>query len=217
MPDIFVEPKKTKQHEHITQPQKDTSLSRRLGQQSAHLFATYCENPPGVFFETEDPDEKILLLVKRHFITNVPWIITALILALIPLALNIVFTITNAPFTLPERFITVFLLFYYLAIFGYAFINFITWFYNMTIVTQKRIVDIDFSDIVYHDVAQTKLTLVEDVNYTQSGFIRTFFNYGDVFVQTAGGKENIEALAIPKPAIMAQLVADFIGKGAHSG
>jgi hypothetical protein len=55
--------------------------------------------------------------------------------------------------------------------------------------------------------------LIEDVNYTQAGFIRGLFNFGDLFVQTAGGKENIEALAIPMPAKIARLVLDFIGKG----
>ena len=33
-----------------------------------------------------------------------------------------------------------------------------------------RIVDIDYSGLLYHDVAFTKLNLIEDVNYIKTGF-----------------------------------------------
>jgi len=73
--------------------------------------------------------------------------------------------------------------------------------------------DLDFSNLVYHDVTETKLNLVEDVRYTQSGFIRSFFNFGDLFVQTAAEKENIEGLAVPNPGRGVRIIGDLIGKG----
>lgn len=183
-----------------------------------HPLASFCDHPNGVRFSTQQPDETILLFLRAHLVTNVPWIVTTIILAVIPYPIAILFSqipglITNVP----NQFFVVLLLFYLLAVFAFAFINFLTWFYNIIIVTNKRIIDIDYSDIVYHDVAQTKMNLIEDVNYTQVGFIRSFFNYGDIFAQTAGGKENIEGLAVPQPARAVQIIADLIGKGGHSG
>mgnify|MGYP001611990973 FL=1 len=80
-------------------------------------------------------------------------------------------------------------------------------------VTTERIVDIDYSDIVVHNIAVTSLTHVQDVNYTQSGFIPTFFNYGDLFVQTAGNEKNFEAMSIPKPREATHIIGDLTGKG----
>ena len=91
------------------------------------------------------------------------------------------------------------------------------WFYNITLITDRGVVDIDYSNIVYHDVAMTNLNLIEDVNYTKVGFIRSLLNYGDLFVQTAGGKENLEALAVPNPAEAARIIGESIGKGGTSG
>lgn len=216
MPDIFVEENNQKKIE--TKPSiKIAQIERFDEEKPIYPFTAYAEFPSGVTFETEDPDEKILLFLKKHFITNVPWIVTTIILVFIPPLLTLVFQKVESPFVIPTRLITVFTLLYYLAVFAYAFTSFLTWFYNILLITQKRIVDIDFSDIVFHDVAETKLSLVEDVNYTQSGFLRTFFNYGDFFAQTAGGKENIEGLAVPNPRKAVRIVGDLIGKGNQGG
>lgn len=211
MPDVFVsENKETPK----TQPAKHAS--RQIHAMPVGLFSTFCENPLGVRFESQRDNERILLFLRRHIVANIPWILVTILLLIAPLILNILFSFTTiVVFDLPPPFITIFVLFYYLIVFGYAFVNFITWFYNILIVTQIEIVDIDFSHLVYHDVAATNVNLVEDVNYTQTGFIRSFFNYGDVYVQTAGGKENIEALGIPKPAKVARIILDLIGKGGN--
>lgn len=218
MPDIFINQKeKPTQKKAATHTKRIEAFATNAETQPLSPFSSYCENPEGVWFQTEDPNERVLLFLKKHFITNVPWIATTFFLLFLPLLITVAFRLAQSPFTLPDQFLTVFSLFYYLLVFAYAFVNFITWFYNILLVTEKRIVDIDFSDIVYHDVAETKLSLVEDVNYTQTGFIRTFFNYGDVFIQTAGGKENIEALAVPKPGKAVRIIGDLIGKGERSG
>jgi hypothetical protein len=73
------------------------------------------------------------------------------------------------------------------------------------------LIDIDYSDIVIHNIAVTSLTHAQDVNYTQSGFIPTFFNYGDLFIQTAGDERNFEAVSIPKPREATHIIGDLTG------
>ncbi len=183
-----------------------------------HPFATYCEHPKNIWFHDKATDEEILLLLRKHFVTNVPWIVFTLVLLIIPPILFALFSSSLGqagviPETiLPARYIGILTLFYYLVVLGYALVSFITWFYNVSLVTSKRIVDIDFSDVVYHNVAATKLTLVQDVDYTQSGFIRSLFNYGDVFVQTASESPNFDFLAVPLPQQVTNLVESLIGK-----
>lgn len=192
MPDIFITP-----NPHLPQPPP----ARRHSPQN------------NVRFQHQEPDEEILLFLRSHFITNLPWFFITLVALIVPLFLAPF--VSNFGFTLPYRFTAIMLLFYYLIVFSYAFIHLLSWYYNVFIVTQKRIVDIDFSDLVYHNVAVTKLSQVEDVDYTQTGFIRSFFNYGDVFCQTAGSKVNFDALGVPKPAHVTSVIQGFIGTKHH--
>ena len=207
MPDIFVKPENTK---------SETPLSANHSY-NVRMLSAFCENPIGIAFAEQASDEKILLFLRRHFITNLLWILISVALLLIPM----LFLIFRSEFqflgtiNLPMRFTLILLSFYYLAVFAYAFINFLSWFYNVFIVTQKRIVDIDYSNIVVHNVAFTKLSHVQDVNYNQIGFIRSLFNYGDVFVQTAGNEPSFEALSVPQPRRAAHIIGDLIGKEAH--
>lgn len=181
-----------------------------------HGLASFCQHPGSVSFQTQETDETILLLLRAHFITNIPWIITTLFLLVLPYLLGILFQIVHISFSfLSPQFSLLLTLFYYLMIFAYAFISFITWFYNTFLVTTKRIVDIDFSEVIYHNMAITKLELIDDIDYSQTGFIRSFFNYGDVFIQTAGNKANFEALGIPQPGRVIKIIGDLIG-GPHA-
>ena len=200
--DIFVAPKTKKNH-----PQNLEHMS---------LLSSFCKSPKGVHFQTQKPHEEIILFLRSHFVTNISWIILSLFLLVLPVIIaaflpNFGLDFLSTP--IANRFITVFTLFYYLMLFSYVFISFLHWFYNVFMVTSERVVDIDYSDIVVHNIAVASLTHVQDVNYTQSGFIPTFFNYGDLFVQTAGNEKNFEALSIPKPREATHIIGDLTGKG----
>lgn len=184
------------------------------------IFSSFCENPTGISFEEKEEDEKVLLFLRRHFITNVPWIFLSLVFLSIPIVLRIInfqFSITDtfSFLNITTGFAVIFLLFYYSIIFTFIFVNFITWYFNISLITNKRVVDIDFSGLVYKDVSATKLTLLQDVSYKQTGVIRSIFNYGDVLVQTAGALENFDLSAVPHPERVVLIVEELIGKETH--
>jgi membrane protein YdbS with pleckstrin-like domain len=207
MPDIF-----TNNNDAINDELVDVKTSNQI-----RMLSSFCENPIGIAFAQQENDEKILLFLRGHFIANFIWILITLVLLLVPILFFIFRSQLQLLGTidLPLQFVLIFVIFYYLTVFAYAFINFLSWFYNVFIVTQKRIVDIDYSNIVIHNVAFTKLSHVQDVNYTQTGFIHALFNYGNIFVQTAGNEVNFEALSVPKPRQAAHIIANLIGKESH--
>ena len=220
MPDLFnptSEQPKTEKNPPTASIMQDTTVLKKPTH--THHFASFCDHPEGIYFENQEADEEVLLFLRRHFITNVPWIATTIILLILPPFL--IFTLPFLPSflsSLPPEFGKILLYFYYLLTFNFALLEFITWYYNISLVTQKRIVDIDFSDLVYHDVAVTKLTLVEETNYNQVGFIRSLFNYGDVYVQTAAEKLHFDFLAVPKPTKVIDIIQNLIGRrsnGSH--
>lgn len=175
-----------------------------------HIFTSYCEIPPNVTFENQEDGEKILLFLRKSLITNIMWMISSAILVLLPMLLLLASSILSQ---FPMKFVAFAVLLYYLLVASYIFVNFITWYFNIILVTDRRIVDVDFEDLVYKDVAETKLSLVQDVKYTQTGAIRTIFDYGDVLIQTAGTIDNFDLHAMPLPERVVNVIEDLIGKG----
>ncbi len=190
MPDIFVA-KKTK---------------------SPHLFSSFCEYPEGVVFVEQDEDEEILLFLRRDFVTNIPWLLIGLFLMFVPIFALWILNILHLPLTIASTSLTFLLFFYYLLIATYLAVSFITWYYNISLVTNKKIVDIDYSNLVYKNVAVTELSLVQDVSYTQVGVFSSLFDYGDILVQTAGTIDNFEFKSAPNPQRVAQIIENLIGK-----
>lgn len=188
-------------------PKIDTSLPLKKPS-DLHFYSSYSHNPKGVTFEDQENDEDILLFVRRHFITNLPWLLSGLFLILLPLVFPLI--ISAFPFPLPSfNILTLMLLTYYLIIFGFLLLNFTLWYFNTGIVTNSRVIDININGILYREVAETNNEEIQDVSYTQIGFIRSLFNYGDVAVQTAGSKQNVEYDKIPKPSLVSRIIGDL--------
>ena len=186
------------------------------GSQNMNTLSSFCKNPKGISFQTQKPDEKIILFLRSHFITNLSWIIFSVILVFLPIIVILLLPLARIDLlssSIAIRFTVIYILFYYLMVFSYLFISFLHWFYSVFMVTSQQVVDIDYSDIVIHHVAVTNLSQLQDAKYTQSGFISTFFNYGDIFVQTAGTQPNFQEPSVPKPREATHIIGDIIGKG----
>ena len=173
-----------------------------------HFFSSFCSNPEGITFAEQENGEEIVLLVRRHFATNIPWLVAAMFLALFPLFFP--FFINNFPFFLPSDLtIMLMLAFYYIVLFGFILLRFTLWYFHTGLVTTLRVVDIDLSGILYRRIVETKHGNIEDVTYNQTGFIASLFNYGNVITQTAGQSENIEFDRVPRPSKVADIIGDL--------
>ncbi|MBI2025890.1 MAG: hypothetical protein HYT06_00765 [Candidatus Levybacteria bacterium] len=188
-----------------------TNDAQDFSQKGMHLFSSFYKNPKGIYFKNQEKEEKILLFIRKSIITNFKWVFVSIVLLTLPFFAYFFLNFGSQIIVFPFRFV----LFYYLIVFSYIYVNFITWYFNLAFVTNIRIIDIDFSGLIYKNIAATKLSLVQDVSFTQVGAIRTFFNYGDVFVQTAGTYENFEFEAAPQPENAVHIIEDLIGKKGH--
>jgi hypothetical protein len=202
MPDIFVGHSEKKE-EAIEQD--------KIGG-NVYIFSAFTLNPSDISFKNQEKDEKILLFVRKHFLTNLKWVLTAVLLSLVPIFFPLILSDLNSFFNLPGKYILFLVFSYYLLLATYVFINFVSWFFNVSFITNLRLVDVDFSGSIYKNVASTKLSLVQDVSYDQTGVLRTFFNYGDVIIQTAGEQKHFDLVASPKPSEIVHLVSGMIGK-----
>jgi len=97
-----------------------------------------------------------------------------------------------------------------ITIFYFAFVNFSNWFYNVLFVTNLRVVDINYRAPFHSQTTQAQLKEVQDVRYTQGGLFGIAFNYGNLFVQTAGTKQNIQLTRIPNPNIVQERIVQLL-------
>lgn len=176
------------------------------------MFPAYVERPTNCRFEGQDPNETILLLLRAHPITNLPWILLAVIIFFLPFILPRLAAYVGFSFDLiPPTFLIAFLIINYLLVLITVFEGFLYWYFNVYIVTDKNIVDVDFHSILFKNIDVAPLRNIEDTSSSMGGILNAFFHYGHVFIQTAGATRNIDLADIPRP----HHVADFILDEAH--
>ena len=73
------------------------------------------------------------------------------------------------------------------------------WFNDVYVVTEDRIIDIEKVPFVKEDRREARLTMIQDVNYSQPNFVARLFNFGDVVIQTAGRTGAFTFSNVPKP------------------
>lgn len=172
---------------------------------TAHkLFHSFCIYPE-LKFETQGDDEQVVLVLRAHPITQIPWLLNAFMLSVALIVINLLLP----PIFNGLQFM--FLNFFWIAIiFAYAWFNILSWLFNVGIITSERVIDIDFSSVVYREVTETPLNRIQDITNKSGGFLESFIDFGDIFVQTAGTEPNIEFLNTPKPTVVVKIINGLI-------
>ncbi len=177
------------------------------------MFPAYVENPNNCRFEGQDEGEKVLLLLRAHPITNLAWIIPAILLSFAPFSIPGILKFLNLDISsIPQSFEIVFLIINYLLVGVIVFEGFLNWYFNVYIVTDKNIIDVDFHSILFKNIDTAPLRNIEDTSASMGGLLSSIFEYGNVIVQTAGTSENIKLESVPKPHIVADFILDHTHK-----
>lgn len=161
--------------------------------------------PDKVKFIGADKKEKIILLLRRHPITTLPWIITSLFVFAVPYLVSFFIPAES----LPVNYQLIALLFWYLISLAFTIEKFLSWFFNVNIVTDERIFDVDFLNLIYREITDAQIDQIQDVTVRVGGVLRTMLDYGDVIIQTAAEIPQIEFVAVPKPDLVAQILLEL--------
>jgi hypothetical protein len=177
---------------------------------NAHFFSSLCYYPNNVTFKDQEADEEVVLLIRRDLITNVPWIASAIGLSILPVLFLFISTVLPQFFQIPVSLINTALFFYYTVVFGFILLEFTLWYFNVGIVTNKRVIDLDVANILTRELTEARLATIQDVTLTQVGGIRSIFNYGDIDIQTEALKQNIEFYRVPDPNFIRRVIGDLV-------
>lgn len=199
MPDIFVAGLKKKEL-------KEERLEVRLNHESkSGKFKAFNVLPAKVKFETQESREKIILMLRQHWVTQISWLLTALAGIFVPL---IFIWVPIFDFMQPNyQFMT--LVIWYLLLTAYIYESFISWVYRVFIITDERIIDINFYNLIYKELSEAKIDNIEDVTYRQGGVLRAMFNYGDVMIQTAGEQREFMIEGAPQPNRVVKIINEL--------
>lgn len=212
MVEVFDASKKQEKKQEKTGEKKVNSKSMReirkvIGVNGKEgLFTSFVTFPSEVEFETQHREEKVVLFLRQHPVVNLGWLGLLLFLVLLPG----VFPFFPPYGSLPGRFQAVFVLVWYLLVLGFGLARFMGWFYNAFMMTDERLVDMDFSNIFYRVISDAKIDKVQDVHSKMSGVWQTLFNYGSVYIQTAGEKREFVFENVPEPDLVARYINQMI-------
>lgn len=150
-------------------------------------------------FPSQKSYEKVELFLRRHW----------LVLFFIYFIFGILILLGLLGFYLADKFfilegddlnLAVFLLsFYFLFIWYFLFKTLTDFYLDTWIVTDHRILEIHQLGLFKRDISELRLSKIQDVSVKIQGFLPTFFNYGQVTIQTAGEIPEFTFEQIPRP------------------
>lgn len=158
-------------------------------------------------FPGQQSDERVFLFLRRHWISFVPPFLIVLLMVVIPIVMSTFFgflnfsvegiiaeffkSLGNAYAVIRAKQTIVFMYSsYYFFVASYFLVLWLDYYFDITIVTNERIIDIQQAGLFSRSVSELYLMQLQDISGKQKGLLQNLFNFGDVIIQTAGKKEN---------------------------
>lgn len=168
---------------------------------------------PYKYFPNRRPDEKIELLLRRHWHAFLRHFLLFIVEFFLPLIiLFIIFQFTTYTFEKDNVLSIVIVLAasaYYLYIWLFFFNHWIDYYLDVWVVTNQRILNIEQKGLFFRTIAELNIEKVQDVTSEVKGKLATILNFGDVHIQTAAEQKRFIFEEIPKPREVAARIIEL--------
>jgi len=175
------------------------------------LLKSFIKNPRNTSYQGRDEDENVILVVRKSLIAIYGWVFTFILFLIIPLLL--VPMLSDLEFEgrklLGTGFIYCLTAFWYLFSFGFAFQSFLNWYFEVLLVTNKKVIDIDHACT---NISETTLRNIQDVTSKMHSNWEHVLNIGSVHIQTAAEREEFEFDFIDNPSFVRDAISDLIAE-----
>ncbi len=156
--------------------------------------------------------EKILHLLRRDPVTFIPVVLLFLILLILPFGLWILIKTSGITwfdemvgFTILVLFASLYLM--SISLFFYSY--FVTFYLDMWVITNDRLVDVRQVSLFSRTIAEVDLYQIQDVTSEVKGIFASIFNYGNIYLQTAGPVPRFILFNVPDPHRLRQIILDL--------
>lgn len=158
-------------------------------------------------------DEKVILFLRRQWFAVLAILTAAVFMLGVPAVIALYFSdrivvLLGHPVFGPA--LTLVACMYVSAIWLFSFLEFTDYYLDTWIITNERVINVEQKGLFNRVASELHLTAVQDVTSEVKGMIRTFFDYGDVFVQTAAEKERFEFKGIDHPEKVKELILKLV-------
>lgn len=175
------------------------------------FFPALFNSPRKIRFDQQEDNEVIELFLRQHPIVNVFWVVTSLILLVLPPVFFQIESIFDLNFTsqTPTGVLLGSLIVYYLVLLAYALEQFLSWYFNVYIITNMHIVDVNFYSLLSKEVVEVSLSDIEVIAHNVAGVLGSLFHYGNVEIETAAETKRILFEKVPRPDLVTDRVQDL--------
>ena len=160
--------------------------------------------PKDISFHGQDKDEDIVLVTRAHWIMWTPQFLLSFGIFLLPLLLLLGFP--SLSFSFSAGLVIMGIVVSITNVFNTLF----KWYYSVNIITNQRIIDVDFTNAFHHKFSEAQLEKIEDISHEHIGFLGSFFDVGTVYIQTAASKAEFEFQNIPRPRDVQDALNDLL-------
>lgn len=165
--------------------------------------------PANISFIEQEPDERIELIVRKHWITLLPGGLLVIIGLLIPVIIVGLLQLLHLNLQdIKESQVIIGIWLWYLLALCFGFETFLFWYYNTYIISSKHIVFITFRGIYTRDIIEHHYDDIQSVSSHVEGLTASFINIGSVTVEMLGQGGQLELDQIPFPEQVAERIED---------
>lgn len=195
---------------------------------SGHFIQTDVNaDDPAFLYLALRPNEEIQYLVRHHWVGFLGTLLTVTAMALLPAVIIIVLRLA-APAEIAgnQSLIAMFATVFYLFLATFLFASWINYYYNIVIITSQRLINISQEGLLSRKTSELNFAEIENVSADVNGLLQSWFNFGLLVVETAGGGTSGAMLRpgfftvqdVPDPNRIARAILDLkINAGGEDG
>ena len=96
-----------------------------------------------------------------------------------------------------------------MSLFGYLLREFLDWYFEVFLVTTKKIIDIDSGAT---NISEALLTNIQDVTSETPSMLTQIFNIGNIKIQTAAETKEFEFEMVDNPSKVRDFIPDVVAR-----
>lgn len=164
-----------------------------------------------------EQDERLIMTLRKHWLVFLIQSFGFILAALIPFIVMGIFDArifaylaSNGLASAPANALVMFAVCAWemiiLCVFAVATTNY---FLDIVFVTNRRIIDLDQKGLFARDIAIMPIDQMQDIKIEVLGILATFFNFGNLYIQTAGKDKEIAVRGLRNPQEAKDAILNF--------
>lgn len=171
--------------------------------------------PKNVNFDRKEQDEEVILVTRKHWIAYATHFLLAIFLPIVPIFLLIISSNNMSLYGKPTIYIGLLIASLVISV-NIIATAIIQWYYNISIITDKRILSLKVVSIFHHKYTEIIWKKIQDVGHDSVGALSSFFDIGNIYIDTAGEGIDLILKYIPKPRDVQEVINNLVDL-AHNG